>query len=234
MTRVRIQVPGVLLLMLSSACAVDDVEPGAQAADEDSVSGMSLEVLAGPVIRSFVANGSGCRDVGDPIVEGNRVTLVLADYVAQKEGLGIARATCDVAVEVALPPGLTVSLNDVVYRGSTRGESSRSSFFREYFFAGDFSGDRRFTVIDYDAAGRPDFVQNDSDAYTLRAGEFTALDRVLSVAESCGEDVIWRVNTALTVRNDDDSSSSLTAIDTVTATNRFHITFDFGTPRSCD
>lgn len=235
MTRVQIPVFGVLLLFVLSACAVD-FEPEPADENTESVLETSLEVLAqaGPVIRSFVANGSGCRNVEDPIVDGNSVTLVLADYVAAKNGPGIDRATCDVAVEVDLPAGVTVSLNDVTYKGFSRGVNARSSFFREYFFAGDFAGDRRFTVIDYDGAGRADFVQNDSDAYSTRGGEFTARDRVLSVRESCGGDVVWRVNTALTVRNDENSSSSLASIDTVTATNRFHVTFQFGPYESCN
>lgn len=235
----RTQIPGVLLLLVLSGCAADGFGPESAAAEEDmqSVSGTSLELLAqdGPVIRGFVADGSGCRDVGSPIVVGNSVTIVLEDYVAAQEGPGISRATCDVAVEVDLPPGLTVSLNEITYRGFSRGTSARSSFFREYFLAGDFVGDRRFTVIDYDAAGRPHIVQNDSDAYSSRLGEFTALDRVLSFGESkCGEDTVWRVNTALTVRSEADHSSALTSIDTVTAVNRYHVTFDFGPFRNCN
>jgi len=221
---------GFVLLLMSSACNSDDAEVGAQQLDVGikPFSGMDLERLAqdAPVIRGFVAAGSGCRTVGTPVVAGNTVTILLDSYIAEQEGPGIARATCDVAVEITLPSGLFVSLDEVVYRGFSGGSLARSIFFREYFFAGDFSGDRRFTVVDYDAAGGLHMVQNDSDAYTTDFGEFTSLDRILSTR--VGGKLTWRANTALTVRNDSASSGALAAIDTVDAVRRHFVMFRFG------
>jgi hypothetical protein len=213
-----------------SACTADDagLESAASKAGTEQPSSMNFEMLAqdAPVIRGFVAAGSGCRTLGNPVVAGNTVTIILADYVTEREGPGISRETCDVAVEVDLPPGLSVSLDDVIYRGFSDGSRARSTFFREYFFAGDFIGDRRFTVIDYDAAGAVHMVQNDSDGYTSDFGEFTSLDRILS-ARSGGK-LIWRANTALTVRNDFANSFALASLDTVDAAHRRFVIFRFG------
>jgi len=196
----------------------------------------TLESLlaAAPIIRGFVADGTGCATLGTPVINGNSITFILTDYVAEKEGTGLARATCDLAVEINLPAGVTISLDDVIYRGFADGSRARSTFFREYFFAGTFFGDRRFTVVDYNAAGVPTIVQNDSNSYTSNFGEFTSRDQVLSVGASpCGMPVIWRANTSISVRNTAASSFSLTSIDTVDVTNKQFITFDFGSPRGC-
>jgi len=212
------------------ACAADHVGLESEPPQTGTEQLSSIEMLAqaAPVIRGFVAAGSGCKTLGSPVVAGNTVTIILDNYVAQQDGPGISRSTCDVAVEVDLPPGLSVSLDDVTYRGFSGGSLARSTFFREYFFAGDFIGDQRFTVIDYDAAGAVHMVQNDSDAYTSDFGEFTSLDRILS-ARSGGR-LTWRANTALTVRNDSAGSFALAALDTVDAAHRHFVTFRFGSP----
>ena len=221
----RYAVPGVVLSLMFSACAVEPRSPPSKAGVEQ-VSTLELESLAGPVIRGFVAGGSGCMSLGTPVVAGNTVTIILTDYIAEENGLGISRSTCDVAVAIDLPPGFTISLDDVIYRGFADGSRARSTFFREYFFAGEFIGDRRFTVIDYDGAGNPSLVQNDSDDYTSDFGEFTARDRILSAR--FGGSVVWRANTALTVRNDFTDSFALAALDTVDLANRYFVTFRFG------
>lgn len=221
---------GFVLLLMFSACGADTAEVEARQSDlgVQPLSGTDLERLAQdpPVIRGFVAAGSGCRSLGPPVVAGNTVTIVLDGYIAQHDGPGIARATCDVAVELTLPSGLSVSLDDVVYRGFSGGSLARSTFFREYFFAGDFTGDRRFTVSDYDAGGSPHMIQNDSDAYTSDFGEFTSLDRISSAR--LGGKLIWRANTALTIRNDSASSFGLASLDTVDAVRRHFVMFRFG------
>ena len=223
----RYAVPGVVLSLMLSACALDP-QPSLSTASMEQSSRPSLESLAvtDPVIRGFVAAGSGCKSLGTPVIAGNTVTIILTDYIAGEEGLGISRATCDVAVAIDLPPGFTISLDDVIYRGFADGSRARSTFFREYFFAGDFIGDRRFTVIDYDAAGTPDTVQNDSDDYTSDFGEFTARDRIRS--GHFGGSIVWRANTAFTVRNDAANSFSLASIDTVDLANRYFAMFRFG------
>jgi hypothetical protein len=227
----RYALSGVVVFVMFSACAVDDVgvESSASKSDLKPISGVDLEILtqATPIVRGFVAAGSGCKSLGTPVVTGNTVTITLTDYIAEQEGTGISRSTCDVAVEIDLPPGVTVSLDDVTYRGFSGGFSARSTFFREYFFAGDVFGDRRFTVIEYDRAGTPHIGQDDSDDYTSDAGKFTALDRIRSVRFGGGV-VVWRANTAMTVRNDVADSFARASIDTVELTNRYFVTFRFG------
>ena len=184
-------------------------------------------------LRGFIADGTGCATVGDPIVSGNSVTFILTDYIAEVSGRGLDRATCDFAVEVALPPGLTISLDEVVYRGFADGSDARSTFYREYFVAGEFIGDRRFTVQQYDTAGNVTTIQDDSDQYIRNFGEFTALDDVFSAGRSvCGETIVWRANTSLSVRNVRTTSFSLASLDTVDVQNQYFVTFEFR-PRFC-
>jgi hypothetical protein len=224
------------MCLLAPACAGIDDSGLEEAAVGESGQAMTLEnlLVASPIIRGFVADGTGCRTLGDPVINGNAITFILTDYIAEKEGTGLARATCDLAVEINLPAGVTISLDDVIYRGFSDGSRSRSTFFREYFFAGMFLGDRRFTVVDYDPVGKSTIIQNDSDSYTSTFGEFSARDQVLSVGTSpCGMAVIWRSNTALSVRNTAAASFSLASIDTVDVTNKQFITFNFGSPRGC-
>lgn len=229
--------PALLMFLLTPACTDTDTEADGPNLGESRQSALTLESLslfATPIIRGFVADGSGCATLGTPVINGNSITFILTDYIAEKEGTGLARATCDLAVEINLPAGVTISLDDVIYRGFADGSRTRSTFFREYFFAGMFFGDRRFTVVDYNAAGVPTIVQNDSNSYTSSFGEFTSRDQVLSVGTSpCGMPVIWRANTSISVRNTAASSFSLTQIDTVDVTNKQFITFDFGPPRGC-
>jgi hypothetical protein len=219
---------GILLSLLTPACT------GIDQPDEDAVTTLQSDVTVAPIIRGFVADGTGCATIGDPVINGNTITFILTDYIAEKEGTGLARATCDIAVVVDLPPGVTVSLDNVIYRGFADGSLSRSTFFREYFFAGMFIGDRRFTVVDYNAVGTPTVSRNDSDNYMSDFGEFTALDKVLSLAASpCGQQAIWRSNTSLSVRNNAASSFSLSSIDTVDVANQYFITFNFGLQKRC-
>lgn len=228
-------VPVVLMSALIPACA-DYGEESDVGVDTEELKGPTLETLMldSPIIRGFVADGTGCSTLGDPIIQGNTITFILTDYIAAKEGTGLARATCDIAVEIDLPQGVTLSLDDVIYKGFADGSNARSQFFREYFFAGVFVGDRRFTVIDYNVAGVPNIIRNDSDDYMSDFGEFTSQDSVLSVGASpCGEQAIWRANTSLSVRNNAASSFSLTSIDTIDVANQYFITFDFGPVSNC-
>jgi hypothetical protein len=224
--------PALLMSLWTAACGNTD-EVGVGEIRQTATTLENLNLVS-PIIRGFVADGTGCSTLGDPIINGNTITFILTDYIAEKEGTGRDRATCDIPVDVDPPPGVTISLDDVIYRGFADGSLSRSTFFREYFFAGVFLGDRRFTVIDYNAAGVPNVIRNDSDNYMSDFGEFTALDEVMSVgASKCGEPAIWRANTSLSVRNNVAASFSLTSIDTIDVSNQYFITFDFGNPRGC-
>lgn len=228
-------VPVALISLLATACAdvgdESDIGDETQASKTNTLESMMLDA---PIIRGFVADGTGCATLGDPVIQGNTITFILTDYIAAKEGTGIARATCDIAVEIDLPAGVTISLDDVIYRGFADGLSTRTQFFREYFFAGVFVGDRRFTITDYNNLGVGNPIRDDSDDYVIEFGEFTALDEVLSVGASpCGGEVIWRANTSLSVRNSTAASFSLTTIDTVDVANQYFVTFDFGPPRGC-
>jgi hypothetical protein len=213
----------VCVLSWTAACSTADPEPAIEVTDEPLL-------LDSQFLRGFIADGTGCATIGDPVIAGNSVTFILTNYIAELTGRGLDRATCDFAVEVSMPPGLTVSLDAVVYRGFADGADARSTLYREYFFAGEFIGDRRFTVQQYDAVGNVTVIQDDSDDYVNDFGEFTSLDEVLTSGRTpCGETTIWRANTALSVRNFRTTSFSLASIDTVDVRNEFYVTFDFGT-----
>lgn len=223
-------IPVVLTFLLTPACADYGDEPEVGEVDES----LETMVLNSPIVRGFVADGTGCATLGEPVINENSITFILTEYIAERQGTGLARSTCDIAVELQLPAGLTISLDNVIYKGFADGLNARSTFFREYFFAGVFLGDRRFTVVDYNTAGVPRISRNDSDQYLSEFGEFTALDEVLSVGNSpCGGPAVWRSNTSLSVRNNAASSFSLAAIDTIDVTNEFFVTYNFGAPRRC-
>jgi hypothetical protein len=183
----------------------------------------------GQFINGFIADGTGCAMLGDPIIAADSITLILTDYIVEKEGRGFDRATCDVAVEVDLPPGISVSLDSVTYRGFADGFGARSTFYREYFFADEFMGDRRFTVVEYNSIGNSTILRDDSSGYVSDFGEFTARDHTESVGHSpCGELALYRTNTALSVRNLWSTSISLASIDTVDVHHEYFVTFTFG------
>lgn len=205
---------------VACTAAEAEPEPGEQTLEQALAAGEAI-------ISGFVADGTGCATLGEPVVDGDSATFFLTDYIAERDGRGLARATCDLAVVVDLPSGLTVSLDNAIYHGFADGSNARTTFYREYFFAGQFIGDRRFTVQQYDADGDVTTLQDDSDDYVTEFGEFTALDQVLSVgATECGETVVWRTNTALSVRNFQNNSFSMAAIDTVDVENQFFITLE--------
>jgi hypothetical protein len=216
----RIAITGFVMSCVAG-CSTVESEPEVEASEAPLL-------LDAQFLRGFIADGTGCGTIGDPIVAGNSVTFILTNYIAELTGRGLDRATCDLAVEVSLPPGLTISLDSVVYRGFADGADARSTLYREYFFAGEFIGDRRFTVQQYDQVGNVTVIQDDSDDYVNDFGEFTSLDEVLTSGRSpCGETAVWRANTALSVRNFRTTSFSLASMDTVDVRNEFYVTFDF-------
>ncbi len=188
----------------------------------------------GNYISGFIAEGSGCTLGADPIIADNSITFFLKDYIAKVEGRGVDRATCNIGVRVKLPPGFTILLDNVIYRGGLLGFLAETRFFREYFFADQFFGDRRFTVTRFNRDGDARIRRDDSDEYTEEFGEFTAKDEVLSVgATRCGETVVWRANTSVSAQNRREESTSQIAIDTIDISNEHRITFGFSELLKC-
>lgn len=213
----------VVAASFGAACASDELELTQEHAT----------LVEDTFIRGSVVHNSDCRTLGDPFVNGNSVTFILTDYTAQRDGRGQDRATCDLAVEVSLPPNTGITLDTVTYRGFADGSDARTTFRRDYHFAGQVHGQRRFTIQDYDAVGNATLVQDDSDQYTTDFGEFTASDEIPVVGPRvCGRHAVWRANTTLSVRNTEASSFSLLSIDTVDVAHQFTATFDF-VPQTC-
>ena len=208
-------------VLFTSACTPEVLE---WAQDSSELVG----ALDTTVIRGSIVEGTGCHTAGAPIVNGNAVTFILQDYVAQRSGRGQERATCHLAVDVSLPPGIGIALDNVVYHGFADGSNARTTFSRDYQFASQVREHKRATVQEYDTDGNVTLVQDDSDQYTTEFGEFTVSDELLNIGRPvCGRNATWRAKTGLTARNFDATSFSLASIDTVDIGNRFSATFEF-------
>jgi Domain of unknown function (DUF4360) len=221
-----VAVSSLTAVLFASGCTSAELE-------QSQISNEHTALLDDEVIRGFIVRGDGCSTLGDPLVNGNTVTFILGDYVAQRAGRGTDKASCDLVVEVSLPAGTGLNLDEVVYRGFADGSDSRTAFSRQYHFGGQVHGRKRTTVQEYDAEGNATLVRDDSDQYTSEFGEFTAADVIPSVGPAvCGRRAKWRANTTFSVQNSQDSSFSLASIDTVDLESQFTATFEF-LPQSC-
>lgn len=198
---------------------------------------MNLETLVQtePSILGFIANGTGCRPDIEPRVEGNRVTFRLRDYdVRADSNSRSVRENCAFAIKVDLPPGLTVSLDRVTYRGTAKGRLGQVKLYRDYFIlqqGQDFS-DQRVTLIDYDRTGAPHVYDEGNRFDTLTGNRFVATDYVRRATISqCGGTVNWRANTALQARIDNQDPSpnayAEASVTRIQGQNDLFLTFDF-------
>ena len=158
--------------------------------------------LGDPVIR-----GNGCPAGTAQAVmteDGSTISIFFDQYVAQT---GAARGeerdykSCNIAVPVHVPQGLSVALLDLDYRGYFNiPVGGKGTLSREYFFAGQ-RGDRI----------NPTVFTGD--------GEISVSDRLLAeslIWSRCGADVIVRANTSLLAeRPMNGTQQALVVIDTV-------------------
>jgi hypothetical protein len=130
--------------------------------------------------------GTGCpQGTAQAVLSGNRVSILFDAYVAETDhGRSFDRKTCDFAVPVRVPAGITVGLIQVDYRGFANvPRGGFAEFSAEYFFAGHV-GPRQ----------RRSFYENTSRDFLLR-------HRLGAVVWSqCGADVILRANTSAMAR----------------------------------
>lgn len=206
-----------------------------------------LEEAGDIFIRGFIAEGSGCRTLGEPLIAGNSITFLLQNYSASREGNGAsARVDCNIAVEVDLAPGLNVSLDRVIYKGyaegfkgSGRRSLAQTQFSRSYFLAGNPESDFRATIIkwrDFDdiISIKEERPRGTFGTFDIAFNEFTAQDLVATFAQPrCGQPSVWRANTSLTARSRGTDSYAVIQIDTVDVANEFFVTFNFGSLERC-
>jgi hypothetical protein len=135
--------------------------------------------------------GTGCPDgTVAAVLSPNQTSLsILYDQyfveAGQAAGRSFDRKSCNIAIPVSVPQGLSVSIIAVDYRGfNALPTGARSTFQVEYFFAG---------------TRGPTFIRNFSGPLTsdyLIRNELTAAALVWS---ACGADVILRTNSSLRV-----------------------------------
>jgi Domain of unknown function (DUF4360) len=133
------------------------------------------------------------------------LSILFDEFIVEaggESGKSLARKSCNVAIPVHVPSGMTVSVLKVDYRGFLslpRGAESR--FSAEYFFAGSRGPKIEKT---FRGAKEDDFtVTNDLDLISL-------------VWSPCGKDVNLRINTSLLLKTNrflDEALSSLDSAD---------------------
>ena len=158
--------------------------------------------LGTPIIR-----GSGCPAGTAQAVmteDGSTISIFFDQYVAQtgpEAGKEKDYKSCNVAIPIHVPQGLSVALLDLDYRGYFSIPAGGSgTLSREYFFAGQ-RGDRVPPAV---FTGAGDITQTDH----LLAGSL--------VWSRCGADVIARANTSvLAERPTWSTEQALVVIDTL-------------------
>jgi hypothetical protein len=111
----------------------------------------------------------------------------------------IARKSCNIAIPVHVPQGLSVSVIDVDYRGyHMLPRGAQAKFSAEYFFAGMRGPKYRKTFRGYM-----------DDEYMIS----NALTVVGQVWSPCGKDVNLRVNSSMMVRTNSRKHEALSTVD---------------------
>lgn len=133
--------------------------------------------------------GNGCPEGSATVIpsdDGNELSILFNDFTAETGRRTLAFANCNWAVPIDIPPGISVGLVGIDWRGLAYIPSGGSgSFSREYFFAGDSGPKLSDDVPIYD------------DFY-----DFLYQDEVEVIAWTpCGESTIARSNATVMVRS---------------------------------
>lgn len=149
--------------------------------------------------------GSGCPAGSASAVlspDANELSVLFDQYIVEaggNTGKTVDRKSCNLAIPVHVPQGLSVSILKVDYRGYNMLPSGASSqLSAEYFFAG---GRGPKTIRDFRGSLDSEYTVSDS----LVA---TAL-----VWSRCGESVNLRVNSAMQVRTNARRQQAMATVD---------------------
>ena len=119
-----------IFALLSATLAALAFAPGRASADEE---------VPDIYISSADVGGSGCPEGTASVVltEDKRTLTIFFDHYMAEDN---QYASCNIAVALSVPPGVSIALLDIDYRGyasipDLRGRKGR--FRAEYFFAGD-------------------------------------------------------------------------------------------------
>jgi len=147
--------------------------------------------------------GNGCPAGSASVTlspDAKSLSIIFDQYMAEAgRGRTIDRKSCNIAIPVHVPQGMSVSIIDVDYRGYVSAPAGAMASLRtEYFFAG---------------SRGPTFQKNftgpyDSD-YTLNS----KLSLNAMVWSACGEDVNLRVNTSMMAKTNRRLEDTLATVD---------------------
>ena len=149
--------------------------------------------------------GSGCPSGSASATlspDKKSLSLIFDEFLVEAGGetrRRVARKSCNLAIPVRIPQGLSISVIQVDYRGYNylpRGGSAK--FNAEYFFAG--SQGPKYTKT---------FRGPLDDEYIIE----NALPIEAMVWSPCGEDVNLRVNTSMRIRTNSRKSEALSTVD---------------------
>lgn len=167
-----------------------------------------------------ITGGSGCPagTVSAALSpDYSKLSILYDAYVAQTTGdQSLVRRSCNVAVPMYIPPGLSVSVFRTDYRGyAFIPENGRGNFRAEYFFA----GYRGPTVT-------RSFSEDFNEDFLLRD------EAPLEVWSRCGDETIARINSSITAQRPTRSrEQAIVAIDSmdISAEMEFYLRW-----RTCD
>lgn len=163
--------------------------------------------------------GTGCPGGSASVTlspDNKSMSIIFDQYVAEAGGItgrSIDRKSCNLAIPVHVPNGISVSVFKIDYRGFTAiPMGGQGRFNVEYFFAG--SRGPAFTKTFPGGTNTDYFLTN-------------TLPAVAEVWSPCGADVNLRVNSSMLVRSNfqfDDALASVDSVD-VNAGIIFHLRF---------
>lgn len=160
-------------------------------------------------------NGTGCTNDNSSVSltdDKTQLSILFSEYNVESKGATTTqRKTCNISVPVKVPPGLSVSIIQVDYRGYNflpRGAKSEMNV--EYFFA-----DKRGPSAAYKF---PDLRREDGtpDRNGVLDREFFVRNELQATAVNwspCGKDVILRVNSAIKVNTNAKGDLSTASVD---------------------
>lgn len=147
--------------------------------------------------------GNGCPSGSASVTlspDAKALSILFDQYSAEAgNGRSIDRKSCNIAIPVHVPQGMSVSIIEVDYRGYVSAPAGGSASFRtEYFFAGS-----RGPTFSKNFTGPYD------DEYTLKSN--LGLSSV--VWSACGADVNLRVNTSMVAKTNRRMDTTLATVD---------------------
>ena len=147
--------------------------------------------------------GNGCPSGSASVTlspDAKALSILFDQYSAEAgNGRSIDRKSCNIAIPVHVPQGMSVSIIDVDYRGYVSAPVGGSANFRtEYFFA----GSRGPTF-------EKSFVGPYDNEYTLKS----TLGLSSIIWSACGADVNLRVNTAMVAKANRRMETTLATVD---------------------